>query len=71
MLEEQYYHPFILATIKHRRRETRNDHEADHFISQSNRRRKAQHVSLWKKYVARRNFLRVVVIGEYACAIGF
>eukprot|EP01038_Epipyxis_sp_PR26KG_P010405 gene10405-13975_t len=61
-LEEYCYHPVILKKIRILRRESRNNREADEFISKVGFRMKSASISMWKKYVNRRNLLRYTLI---------
>jgi len=57
-LEKEYYHPVILKTIMHARREARNEEEVKLFVTQVDKRIRRRHFERFVAFVRRREKVR-------------
>jgi hypothetical protein len=63
MLEDELYHPILIAYIRVQRRVRRNEDVCKYFIATRALRRKKAYFSLWTHFRSRRLFLRLLFIG--------
>lgn len=61
-LEKEFYHPVILKTIMHARREARNEEEVKLFVTQVDKRIRRRHFERFVAYVRRREKVRRVIL---------